>query len=224
MYILSRRMGLGWLGAIFAALTSLAAFGIGNMVQANSVADAARSSFGLAPAVTGGVLAAATAVVVLGGIKRIVEVTQILIPAMCGLYLLGALTIVIRFADQVPGAIGLIFTGAFEGQAAVGGFAGASVGRGGPLRHRARAVFERGRLGQRAAGALIRRNQPSGAPGLLWAIRGLRGYDRRLPSDRPGRPYDGRVAERRHRRRPLGESVRDRGFRARSGGWWSASD
>lgn len=128
MYVLSKKMGLGWLGAIFAALTSMAAFGIGNMVQANSVADAAQTSFGVAPAVTGGVLAALTAVVVLGGIKRIVEVTQVLIPAMCAIYLVGALTIVLRFADQVPHAVSLILTGAFEGSAAVGGFAGATVG------------------------------------------------------------------------------------------------
>lgn len=128
MYVLSKRMGLGWLGAIFAALTSMAAFGIGNMVQANSVADAAQSSFGVSPTVTGAVLAVLTAVVVLGGIQRIVEVTQVLIPAMCGIYLLGAIAIVIRFADQVPHAISLIFTGAFEGSAAAGGFAGATVG------------------------------------------------------------------------------------------------
>ncbi len=127
MYILSKKMGLGWLGAIFAALVSLAAFGIGNMVQANSLADAANASFAIDPKVTGVALAALTAVVVLGGIRRIVEVTQVLIPAMCAIYILGALAIVIRFADRLPEAIALIFTGAFEGQAAVGGFAGAGV-------------------------------------------------------------------------------------------------
>jgi len=128
MYTLSKGMGLGWLGAIFAALTSLAAFGIGNMTQANSVAAAAGESFGISATWTGIVLAALTAVVILGGIQRIVEVTQILIPTMCGLYLLGALIIVLRFADQIPHAIDLVFTGAFEGSAAVGGFAGATVG------------------------------------------------------------------------------------------------
>jgi len=128
MYTLSKGLGLGWLGAIFAALTSLAAFGIGNMTQANSVAAAADESFGISPMLTGAVLAGVTAVVILGGIKRIVEVTQVLIPAMCGIYLFGALVIVLRFADRIPEAMSLVLSGAFEGSAAVGGFAGATVG------------------------------------------------------------------------------------------------
>ncbi len=129
MYILADGLGLGWLGVIFAALTSLAAFGIGNMVQANSVADAASNGFGVPTQVTGLVMAGLTAVVVLGGIKRIAEVTQVLIPAMCGIYLLGAVVIVVRFAGEIPGVIGLVVSSAFDGQAAVGGFAGATVGQ-----------------------------------------------------------------------------------------------
>ncbi len=129
MYILSRGLGLPWLGAIFAGLTGLAALGIGNMVQANSVADAAQSSFGVPTYVTGITLAALTAVVILGGIRRIVEVTQVLIPAMCVLYIGGALVIVLRFAPEIPGVISLVLSSAFEGHAAVGGFAGAAVGQ-----------------------------------------------------------------------------------------------
>ncbi len=127
MYVLAKGMGLPWLGAIFAALTGLAAFGIGNMVQANSVAAAARATYGVAPWMTGAVLATVTAVVVLGGVTRIVKVTEKLVPFMCAVYLLGAVIIVIRFAGEIPGAIELVFEGAFSGSAAAGGFAGATV-------------------------------------------------------------------------------------------------
>ncbi|MBI1355648.1 MAG: amino acid carrier protein [Acidobacteria bacterium] len=127
MYVLAKGMGLPWLGAIFAALTALAAFGIGNMVQANSVADAAQTSYGVTPWVTGLVMAAITAVVVLGGVTRIVHVTERLVPFMCAIYLVGAIAIVIRFAGEVPGAIAMVMEGAFSGHAAVGGFAGATM-------------------------------------------------------------------------------------------------
>ena len=127
MYVLAKGLGMPWLGAIFAALTALAAFGIGNMVQANSVADAAQTSYGIDPWLTGAVMAGVTAVVVLGGVHRIVKVTEKLVPFMCAIYLMGAIAIVIRFADQIPGAIELVFEGAFSGSAAVGGFAGATV-------------------------------------------------------------------------------------------------
>lgn len=129
MYILSRGLGLPWLGATFAALTGVAALGIGNMVQANSVADAAQTSFGIPTVTTGIALAIITAVVILGGIKRIVEVTQIMIPAMCVVYIGGALVIVLRFAGEMPGVVSLVLSSAFEGHAAAGGFAGAAVGQ-----------------------------------------------------------------------------------------------
>ena len=127
MYILSKNFNLRWLGAIFALLVALAAFGIGNMVQANSVADAARSAFGIPVWATGLVLCAATALVVLGGLRRIVEVAEILVPSMCLLYLLGGVTILVLHADRIPAAIGLVIRSAFEGHAAVGGFAGVGV-------------------------------------------------------------------------------------------------
>jgi AGCS family alanine or glycine:cation symporter len=127
MYTLKNGLGLPWLGAIFAGLVSLAAFGIGNMVQANSVADSLRASFGIAPSMTGIVLAAITAVVILGGIRRIGEVTEILVPFMALLYLGGGIVILLRFASAVPGAVALVFDGAFSGAAATGGFAGATV-------------------------------------------------------------------------------------------------
>ena len=127
MYILSKNFNLRWLGAIFALLVALAAFGIGNMVQANSVADAARNAFGVPAWATGVVLCAATALVVLGGLRRIVEVAEILVPSMCLLYLLGGFTILLLHVDRIPDAITLMVRSAFEGHAAVGGFAGVGV-------------------------------------------------------------------------------------------------
>ncbi len=127
MYVLKKGLNLGWLGAIFALLTAVAGFGLGNMVQANSVADAINTSFGVPAWITGLVLAAMTALVVLGGIKRIAEVTQFLVPIMCVVYLGAALIVLFRYIGDVPEIISLVWDSAFHGQAAVGGFLGATV-------------------------------------------------------------------------------------------------
>lgn len=127
MYTLKNGLGLPWLGTLFAALVSLAAFGIGNMVQANSVADSLRASFDIDPSLTGVVMAIVAGVVIIGGIKRIGEVAEIMVPFMALLYIGGGLVILLRFASAVPGAIALVFEGAFTGAAATGGFAGATV-------------------------------------------------------------------------------------------------
>jgi AGCS family alanine or glycine:cation symporter len=126
MYTL-RALKLPWLGAVFALLTALAAFGIGNMVQANSVAESLRSSFGLSPFVTGVVLVVVTAVVIIGGIKRIGEFASVLVPFMAVLYLIGGLVILLLHVSRIPEAFALVLAGAFEGTAATGGFAGSSV-------------------------------------------------------------------------------------------------
>lgn len=127
MYILKNGLGLPWLGSIFALLTSLAAFGIGNMVQANSVAAAVDASFGLDVRITGVILMALVALVVLGGLRRIVEVTQYLVPFMCIAYVIGAGVILFSNFGEIPRAVSLVIDGAFNGSAAVGGFAGATV-------------------------------------------------------------------------------------------------
>lgn len=127
MYILNKGLGLPWLGTLFALLTSIAAFGIGNMVQANSVADSLRATFGIAPAVTGMVLVVVTAVVILGGITRIGEVTQYMVPFMAILYLGGGFVILAMHAGQIPHALGMVIDGAFSGTAAAGGFAGSTM-------------------------------------------------------------------------------------------------
>ena len=127
MYTLKKGLGLPWLGAVFALLTSLAAFGIGNMVQANSVAESLNASFGIAPMVTGIVLVVLTAVVIVGGIKRIGEFTSVLVPFMAALYLGGGLVVLLTHLDRIPAALSMVFDGAFTGTAATGGFAGSTV-------------------------------------------------------------------------------------------------
>jgi AGCS family alanine or glycine:cation symporter len=127
MYILKNGLRLPWLGAIFALLTSLAAFGIGNMVQANSVADAVNSTFGVPHAATGILMMVLTAAVILGGITRIGKVTELLVPFMAIFYLLGGLAILAMNAGAIPAAIALVFDSAFSGTAAAGGFAGSTI-------------------------------------------------------------------------------------------------
>jgi AGCS family alanine or glycine:cation symporter len=127
MYTLKKGLGLPWLGTIFAFLTAAAAFGIGNMVQANSVADSIRASFGISPAIVGAVLVVVTAAVILGGIRRIAEVTQFLVPFMALFYLGGGILILLTRIGEIPAALRLVFEGAFSGTAATGGFAGSTV-------------------------------------------------------------------------------------------------
>jgi AGCS family alanine or glycine:cation symporter len=126
MYTLKKR-GLGWLGGIFALLTALAAFGIGNMVQANSVAQSLNTSFGISPQIVGIVLVVIAGIVILGGIKRIAAFAEVLVPFMAIAYLAGGLALIILNAGRLPEVFGLVFDGAFSGTAAAGGFAGASI-------------------------------------------------------------------------------------------------
>ncbi len=127
MYVLERGMKAKWLGVIFAALTAVAAFGIGCMVQANSISSLLHESFGLSVWISGAVLTALTAVVILGGIKSIAAWCEKLVPAMAVLYVLGCLILLIMHVERIPGSIALIFSSAFTGQAAVGGFMGAGM-------------------------------------------------------------------------------------------------
>ena len=127
MYVLRNGLGMPWLGAIFAGLVALAAFGIGNMVQSNSVAASLQSSFGVDPNVTGIALAILTAAVILGGIKRIGQFTEYLVPFMALFYLGGGLLILVRFASEIPAALSLVMSSAFSGAAATGGFAGSTI-------------------------------------------------------------------------------------------------
>jgi AGCS family alanine or glycine:cation symporter len=127
MYYISKGLKLPWLGVVFAVFASVAAFGIGNMVQSNSVADAVQATFNIPAWITGVVLMICTAAVVLGGIKSIGRVTSILVPIMIVFYMAAALYIILINISGVPGALVLIVKQAFNPTAAAGGFAGATV-------------------------------------------------------------------------------------------------
>src|SRR5690606_1997072 len=115
------------LGVLFAVFGALAAFGIGNMVQSNSVADAINAQWGVPMWVTGLIITVLAAIVILGGIKSIGAVTSALVPVMIIFYIAGALWIILANLGNLPGALALVFTDAFTGPAATGGFAGAGV-------------------------------------------------------------------------------------------------
>ncbi len=132
MYYIKNGLGHSWrwLGATFAIFGALAGFGIGNTVQANSVASALGSGvagFAVPHWITGLVMAALAALVLIGGIRRIAEVAGKLVPFMAIAYLCAGLVILITHAAEIPAAILLIVTDAFTPTAATGGFAGASV-------------------------------------------------------------------------------------------------
>ena len=125
------RNGLGrkwaWLGVLFAVFAAIAGFGIGNTVQANSVADVMETNFGLPHWVTGLVLMVLVGLVLIGGIKRIGQVASTLVPFMAIAYILVGLMVLAINAEQIPNAIAMVFTHAFSPVAAEGGFAGAAV-------------------------------------------------------------------------------------------------
>lgn len=125
MYYITNGLNLKWLAYIFAFFGAVAAFGIGNMVQSNSIAESLFVTFGLPKLITGVVLAIGAAVVVVGGIKKIGAVTSKLVPIMAAFYILGGIVIIIINAAHIPEAFGLIFSSAFTGTAAIGGFSGA---------------------------------------------------------------------------------------------------
>lgn len=123
--------GLGekwkWLAVAFAFFAAIAGFGMGNTVQANSVADVMESTFSISPTITSVVMVVLVGLVLLGGVKRIASVAGFLVPIMAVSYiLLGLVILVLNIAD-IPAAIALIVESAFTGTAAQGGFAGAGI-------------------------------------------------------------------------------------------------
>jgi AGCS family alanine or glycine:cation symporter len=127
MYALERGLGLRWLAIVFAALTAVAAFGIGCMVQANSISSMAQQTFNLSPWISGALMTILTAVVILGGIKSIAGVCEKLVPFMAVFYVLGCLILLVMRAETLPATLSNIFHSAFTGQAAIGGFVGAGM-------------------------------------------------------------------------------------------------
>jgi alanine or glycine:cation symporter, AGCS family len=127
MYYISKGLGLKWLGFLFALFASIAAFGIGNMVQSNSVADALGKAFGIPFWITGVVLCIGTGLVILGGIKSIARTTSAIVPFMIIFYLIGAVITLFVYWENVPAAFYSIFQYALSPTAAAGGFLGATI-------------------------------------------------------------------------------------------------
>ena len=126
MYALERGLGLKWLAVLFCIFTAIAAFGIGNMVQANSISKMAMETMGIPVWLTGIVITAITGVVILGGVKSIARVCEALVPFMAVFYVLGCIIILIINREAIIPGLALIVKSAFTAQAAGGGFAGAT--------------------------------------------------------------------------------------------------
>jgi AGCS family alanine or glycine:cation symporter len=127
MYVLERGLNMKWLAVLFAAFTSVTAFGIGNMVQANSISTLVNEAFQIPMWITGLVLTILTAVVIIGGIKSIAKVCERLVPFMAITYVLGCLIVLGMNINGIPDTIMLILNSAFSGHAVVGGFLGAGM-------------------------------------------------------------------------------------------------
>lgn len=127
MYALERGLGWRWAGALFAIFTAVAAFGIGNTVQANAISTLVHQSFGLSPVATGVILCLLTAAVVLGGVRSIARVCTMFVPLMAIFYVAGCLYILCVNHAYVWPALQLICESAFRPQAAGAGFAGGTV-------------------------------------------------------------------------------------------------
>jgi len=127
MYVLEHGLGQKWAGVLFALFTSIAAFGIGCMVQANSVSSLVYETFKVPTWITGLIIAILVGIVILGGIKKIAKVCDILVPFMAIFYVLGCIVLLVLGYKTIGSTIVFIFKDAFSPQAATGGFAGAGI-------------------------------------------------------------------------------------------------
>ena len=136
MYVLERALNAKWAGVVFAVFTAIAAFGIGNMVQSNAIADMVVANKDVLPFAAsdwqpklgvGIFLTVLTAAVILGGVRSIAGFCTVLVPFMAAAYVLGCLVLLAFQWDKLGDTVGLIVSSAFTGQAAVGGFVGAGI-------------------------------------------------------------------------------------------------
>lgn len=126
MYYMEKGLNAKWLAVIFAIATVLSSFGTGNLPQINSIASGLESTFSLDPLITASVLSILLALVIIGGITRIAHVAAAIVPTMAFIYLVGAFAVIIpNIGNIIPSFIS-IFSNAFSGSAATGGFLGAT--------------------------------------------------------------------------------------------------
>ena len=126
MYYMEKGMNAKWLAVIFAIATVLSSFGTGNLPQINSIAAGLESTFSLDPLITASILSVLLALVIIGGITRIARVAAAVVPTMAFIYLVGAFAVIIPNIGNVLPSFISIFSDAFTGSAATGGFLGAT--------------------------------------------------------------------------------------------------
>lgn len=127
MYYIKEGVKSKWLAIIFSVFAVLSSFGVGNMVQANSLANGLKSSFNISTYISGAIITMLVALVLIGGIKRISSVAEVFVPFMAVFYIVGAIIVLVINAEFIPNAFAQIFSDAFTGTAATGGFLGSSV-------------------------------------------------------------------------------------------------
>ena len=130
MYYIEQGLGknykfLGVLFSIFGVMT--ACLGSGTFTQVNAITSIVNVSFGVSEYITAAVLTVLTAVVIIGGLRSIANVASKIVPFMAGVYVIATVSVLVFYADALPGAIKLVIDGAFNGTAAAGGFAGAGI-------------------------------------------------------------------------------------------------
>ena len=126
MFYMEKGLNAKWLAVIFAIATVLSSFGTGNLPQINSIAAGLESTFSLEPIITASVLSVLLALVIIGGITRIAKVAATIVPTMALIYLIGAFAVIIPNIGNVIPSFVAIFSDAFTGSAATGGFLGAT--------------------------------------------------------------------------------------------------
>lgn len=127
MQYIEKGLGWRWMAILFAIFGAIAAFGTGNLVQVNAIAEAVNSVWATDPWITGVVIAAATGLIIIGGVKNIGQVAGVMVPVMALFYLGAGLVIIAFHIEKLPEAFILIVKSAFNGQAAVGAFAGSTI-------------------------------------------------------------------------------------------------
>ena len=126
MYYMEKGLNMKWLAVIFAVATVLSSFGTGNLPQINSIAAGLESTFSIEPIITASVLSVLLALVIIGGITRIAKVAAAIVPTMAFIYLIGAFAVIIPNLGNILPSFAAIFSDAFTGSAATGGFLGAT--------------------------------------------------------------------------------------------------
>lgn len=127
MQYIEKGVGWRWMALVFAVFGAVAAIGTGNLVQVNAIAESIHSVWVVNPWITGVILAVLSGFVILGGVKSIGHVSGILVPVMAAFYLIAGLIVIVMNAQHLPSAFSMIISSAFNGQAAFGGFAGATI-------------------------------------------------------------------------------------------------